>query len=887
MIFVNSSTNIKSMDPINKRHNRRLLKTAILLLFAAAVFWGSKGLWADFFPTTKTVLDNGLTVIITEMPESPSTAVYVLVQAGGATEGKYLGSGLSHFIEHMVFKGTPTRGVGVITSQIQAAGGRINASTDNDHTLFTITVPTAAFDLALDVMADMVGRPVMEAQELEKERDVILSEMRLHDDNPSRIMSKITYQNIYREHPYRHPVIGYPELFKKLSRQDLLDHHRKEYVPNNMILSVAGNVSREDALAKIKKIFGDFPRGNPVTRDLVQEPPQSSPRFYEKYYPTDLAQLSMAFSGIRFSDPDMVALDVLSRILGQNGRSSLYNPLYRDLKLVYGISSEDFTPIDRGVFEVNAELENKNVDAAMAAIWKVLNKVKSNGVGEEELAAAKKSLAREQIFELQTASSVASMRAYDESVAHDEKFSEKYVETIQKITRDDIRNVARKYLIPNTLTVTVLRPLKDQPAVSSSTNEIKKSKPHLTTLSNGARVVVKEDAGLPIVNIRIVWNGGTREEPQDLTGVSQLMASLLSRGTMKHTAKQLSEIADEKGISFGAFSGQNSVGLSVDCLAQDLPEAWSLIDEILHQPVFDAKEMDAVKNDMRAAIRQRSDRISETTLLEMKEVLFQGHPLRFDNNGSLETVDRLNREAVVTLFRKLAVPDHMVVSVYGDVKSDAVLKNVSMIFGHESRHGFDVSKFTPSPLNIPCDKTVRMNKEQAMVMLGFRGLTMFDTDRYALEVLTEILTSPFDGRLFRAVREKEGKAYTVGGDFIPSLDAGFVYLFALTAPDHANEVSSMVREEIEKLKTTSVSDEELKNLKTFMKGQHALSLETNAQKAFMAALDELYGFGYGYEENFDPNIDRVTAADISRVAAKILDTAQSCQVVTVPSEEKP
>jgi zinc protease len=185
--------------------------------------------------TSKVVLDNGLTVLITEMPSSPVVAVYALVKTGSATEGEFLGTGISHFLEHMLFKGTHGRGVGEIAAKIQAIGGEINAATGKDYTIYTITVPFEQFDVALDVLADMLMHSTMEPEEVERERSVIFSEMKMHNDNPDRKIQEIKDKNIYLRHPYRHPIIGYETALAGVTRDDLLEYYRRFYVPDNTI----------------------------------------------------------------------------------------------------------------------------------------------------------------------------------------------------------------------------------------------------------------------------------------------------------------------------------------------------------------------------------------------------------------------------------------------------------------------------------------------------------------------------------------------------------------------------------------------------------------------------------------------------------------------------
>ena len=212
-----------------------------------AKMWFAFGIILFFVPGSASAiealrveLDNGMVVLVAEKPDSPIVAVYGLVKTGSATEGEFLGTGVSHYLEHMLFKGTENRGVGEIAGKIQAVGGSINAATGRDYTIYTINVPYDQFAIAIDILADVLRNATLDPEEAAKERDVILNEMRMHNDNPDRKLSEVTSKNIYLNHPYRHPVIGYEELFKGLTPDSLRQYYKKHYVPNNIVVTIAG-----------------------------------------------------------------------------------------------------------------------------------------------------------------------------------------------------------------------------------------------------------------------------------------------------------------------------------------------------------------------------------------------------------------------------------------------------------------------------------------------------------------------------------------------------------------------------------------------------------------------------------------------------------------------
>ena len=174
----------------------------------------------------KTVLDNGLTVLVTEMPSSPVAAVHVWIRTGSANEGKFIGSGITHFVEHMLFKGTQKRPAGVIPQEVRSLGGYINASTGYDHTVYVLDLPAKHVARAVDLLADMVMAPAFDAAELEREREVIIKEMSMLNDNPERRFNEIVQQAQYQIHPYKFPIIGREDIFRSLTRDDLVEYHR-------------------------------------------------------------------------------------------------------------------------------------------------------------------------------------------------------------------------------------------------------------------------------------------------------------------------------------------------------------------------------------------------------------------------------------------------------------------------------------------------------------------------------------------------------------------------------------------------------------------------------------------------------------------------------------
>jgi len=834
--------------------------------------------------SSKYVLDNGLTVLVNEMPLSPTVSVYALVKTGSATEGKFLGTGITHFLEHMLFKGTHEGGVGELADRLDPVGGSINASTGMDYTVYTVTVPRESFQVALAVVADMMQHAAMDPEEVERERNVIFSEMRMRDDDPGSKLSALTFQSVYLEHPYRHPIIGYKSLLEQVTREDLLEYYRSRYVPNNMILSIAGDIKSSDALSQVKEALGAFKRSYPVTRNLPREPAQISPRHYEEEYPTDLMRLSMSFPSVALLHLDLYALDVLAQILGQGESSRLYTTVYKKLGLVHSITASNYTPMDQGVFIVNGLLEERNLEAAISAILGQIDEIKRKGVLPQELEKAKQQVRAEHILDQQTTASLAYKQALDEAFTGDHQFSKKYVQAIRQVTNEDVRRVAGIYLGDSRLTTVILRPQREKKNEAPAADLARKDGIQKYTLSNGLTVLLREDHALPLIAVQLAANGGTRQEIAEQNGISAMLASLWTKGTERHSSSQIAEITEGIGMQLRGFSGRNSLGLSMQFLTEQLPVALDLLRELIVSPTFPEEEMEKVKENMRVAIRARDDDIFQFTAHVLKETLFLTHPFRLEEGGTIETIDRITRDDIKNYYERLAVPGNMVLSVFGDIAADDVLKDIQKGLGALKNKEVSLRSYQEDPPGETREKSFAMDKQQAMVMFGFHGTSFIDDDRYGMEILSEILGSSFNGRLFMNIRERSGGAYTLGGGFVPGPDAGLVYFYVLTTEEEAESVKEVIKKEIRRLQTELIPDQELAGMKTYLKGMFKASQETNASLAFMTSLDELYGLGFDQYRQYDASIDAVTSGDLQRLAQRYLDLSKAAIVVTRPQK---
>ena len=871
-----------------------IMKRWILIIILFACCAPAPGAWAEesrlgtdaiHISTQKHVLDNGLTVLVTEMPASHSVSLYAMIKTGSTTEGRLLGSGMTHFIEHMLFKGTEKRAVGDISGTIQALGGTINASTSFDYTVYTITVPAGAFDEALDVLSDMLLNARFDPQELEKEREVIIKEMRLRNDWPGYALSQTVFETVYTLHPYRIPIIGYEDLFRKVSRDDLRNYYHNHYTPNNMIFSVAGDINDKEVLAKTDAAFKNFQRGYYVIRNMPEEPLQLSARRYEIEYPTQLTRMSLAYGGVDFLNDDMPVLDVLAMIMGQGQSSRLYQTLFKGKHLVRTISAGNYTPIDKGLFEIEATLDYEKIPETIREIDAQIERIAENGVTAQELEKVKRQVLSQYIGEFQKSGSVAFRTAAEEYMTGDPEFSKRYIDMVKQVSSQDLARAARRYLDPDKRSTVILKPTGVKTAADDMSQNGEVGEIIKKTLPNGITVLLRENHTFPLVTIMVSVMGGTRYETEELNGLSELMSRTWVKGTKSRTADQIASEVESRGAGFGAFSGRNSLGITMSLLSEDLPFGLDLVRETVLEPSFEADTIIKEKELLSTAILGRDDDISNLTMEALQARLFSSPGFRLLSLGTLESVQRITRDDIVAFYRRVCSPGSMVISVYGDIDSAAVFKDIERAFASLKPGGQEKLTFQEQPLTQAQEETVRVDKEQAMVMVGFRGPSIRDEDRYGLQILSGILGSSFSGRMFTQIREELGQAYTLGGSYVPGLDTGLIYFGVQTTPDQIDLVKDRLLKIFKDIQAEPVSDKELRDIKSYIEGTFLMGMETDGEMIFMTSLDELYGLGYANYEDFNAAIEKVGADDIQRLARKYLDLSKAVIITSLPREE--
>jgi len=823
-----------------------------------------------FPPSTaqKWILPNGLIIIVQEDHSAPVASVQAWCSTGSVDEDQHLGAGLSHILEHMLFKGTKTRSANQIAQSIQDVGGYINAYTSFDRTVFWIDVPKDGVNTALEVLTDAMMNSNLPPDEYKKEQEVIRREFAMGMDDPDRMASLLLFATAYQRHPYRFPVIGELEIYNQLTQEQVMQYYKTRYVPNNLTFVVVGDVNGEKVQQQLSDLFNAYPEKSLKPVFIPSEPPQLGRREVHKEFATELTHFSMAWHIPEVTSPDVPALDLLSTILGDGRSSRLYQRVREEAGLAFGISAFSYTPGDSGLFGIDATLDPKKREAAEQLALQIVDEVKQTGVTADELDKAKKITLSQHLGALTTMRGQASDIGSNWLLTRDLNFSRHYLDAVQQVTLDDVKRVAKTYLTENNLTVVSLNPKGSLSGKAELVKPVAAGEVQKFELSNGLRLLVREDHRLPLVGMGAVFRGGLlAETPQD-NGITRLMTKVLLKGTKTRTAEQIANELESVGGSISSEAGNNSFSVSLDVMKPDVKRGVSLLSDVLLNATFPEKAIAREKEIQIAAIQQEEEQLTSVARNIMREALFPQHPYALRSNGSVGAVQHLTQKDLLDFRDRYVVARNGVIYVFGDVKADEIKQLVEQTLGNMKAGALTL---IDAKASMPLAKTTmvesRKDKAQGVIMVGFRGASLSSPDRYALELIDEA-SSDLGSRFFIRIRQQMGLAYYVGASQMQGLVPGLFAFYLGTDPQKLERVRTELLDEIHNLANDGLTPEELQRAKKKLIGQQEIANQSNDAFGYHCALDELYGLGFNYYKQLEYHVNAVTLDDVKKVAAK-------------------
>ncbi len=839
-----------------------------------------------------TVLKNGLTVYILKDDRFPLVSTRLYVKTGSANESPE-DAGISHVLEHMVFKGTQRRPKGAISAEVEAAGGYLNAATSFDYTVYQTDMPSEHWALGIDIVKDMAFHATLDGNELESEKEVILSELQRGQDNPGQRIFKELHTAALQGTPYDHPIIGFEETIKAVTPQSMRQYIAKYYQPQNMLLTVVGNVDVQKVLEMSQMLLGQLQNTTEITpvqpinaADLTHSTVHVQEGAWNKVY------LGMALPVPGLTDVRSVPLDILSMVLGGDATSYLYKKYKYDMQLVDSISVANYGFERVGLLYVTVELEAKNVEAFWQEFTKDMASLTAKSFTDKQLDRAKLQMEDSTHRAKETLSGLASWKGYTELFLGGEQGEKNFLTAMDQVTLHEIQNALDTWFVSQRLHVAVLAPKgtelpdlqgivkKNWPAKKMQKQSADQKNTGETTiidLGQGRTVVLIPDPTLPYTALDFYLSGGNALSGGK-QGLATLTSSVLTSGTQSKSSQEIDVFLAERVASLGAGAGRQVFWLSSKQPSRFNGDMFALIQDVLKHPALSPDEVAREKKNQMAAIHSRDDQPLGYAFSKMAPFFFgEEHPYGFKSLGDIDKVEAYTPQDVAAFWKK-QIAQPWVLSVAGDFDAEEVLAFAQNL-PKPSQAKIEVGAPTWGK-----EKNLEVHvpgRDQAHHMLVFKTVPSDHSDAAALELLQLTLEGQ-SGLLFRELRDNQGLGYSVTANksFLPT--TGYLLFYMGTEPQKVEQAHKGFKEIIVNLQKDLLPEAEVQRAKNQMEGDFYRSNQSLRSRSHEAAMRLTLGHDLDFRKKTIAKAKELTAQDLRRVAQKYLKLEDAYIINVLP-----
>ena len=820
-------------------------------------------------------LDNGQTVVIQEVKSNPIVTIDTWIKTGSINENDE-NNGVSHFLEHLFFKGSTNHAPGEFDKILETKGAITNAATSKDFTHYYVTIPSKDFDLALEMHSDMLLHPLVPRKELEKERKVVIEEIMKDANSPNTLVYDNLVNMLYSDHPYKRKVIGKADIISSIHRDEIMGYYNKYYNPSNMVTVIVGDVDANSAIEKVKSDFNSEYK-KPIKNVYPKEKILTAQQKKVAYFDTQSGYMLIGFRGTKIDDKDSYALDVLSTILGDGRSSVFYRNIKENKQLANTIGAANTGFKDDGIFYISTTFDSEKCEKLQDSIFEEIKNVQKNGVTQSQLQLAKNVIERDTYYERESISNIASEIGYTFVTTDDTKYYETYLDNVKKVTVQDVKDVANKYLGREKSAVSIVLPenckevkvsnitQKTEPAKLVSEN----SNTQKYQLSNGATLLLTPNRVNDIIAISIFAKGG--EFIEHIPGTADLTAAVLTKGSKKYSSVEFAQTMEDNGIKIVPSAKADSFNMTVLTTKNDYEKTLELLNEIINNATLDEFEIEKAKNDELNSIKKSKDVPLNLAVDNYKALIFEGSPYSYSNNILEKNLPRVTKNDVKNYYDKVFYPQNVVISINGNVDKETTIAELTNIFNNKKGEKFDYNKHLVQSLTTEkqaCSKVKDLKTD--WIIMGWQTSGVLNRKDYAtLQVIDSLLGSGMSSRLFKNLRDRDGLAYQLGSQFSPHILKGSFITYIGTNPENLDYAQKRMKEEVFRLKTEFVGSKELQEAKDKLLGHYIIGQETNLDKATTIGWFEVSGRGYEFDEQYSQLINSVTESDIIEVANKV------------------
>ncbi|MEP7382743.1 MAG: pitrilysin family protein [Gemmatimonadota bacterium] len=832
----------------------------------------------------RTVLANGLTVLVHEDHSAPVAAVVTYVKAGYFDESDDV-VGIAHVLEHMYFKGTPGRGVGEVARQTKASGGYLNAATIYDHTSYYAVLPIEGFDAGLAIQADAYANSLIDADELRRELEVIIEEAKRKEDSAGAITTETLFELLHDRHRIRRWRIGREAPLRALRRDQLLGFYRNFYRPSNTILVIAGDVTPEELLPRVRQLYGQLADGAIVRSAGNEETTLPGRRYRERDGDIAETQVAIGWRTPGTRDADTPLLDLAAAVLSSGRASRLYRAV-RERRLASSASAYNYTPTDLGVFVLHAEGPAERAADAARAMWAELCSVRDVGIEAGDLRRAQRLFESRWLRRLETMEGQANFLAEWEALGGWQS-GDDYANRMLSATPEDVRAAVRRHLDPAQASMMVYRPssapvfaknaesvfaaldgapastlpvieLPEAPDIARASAALSVERVHgaisVFRTARGVPILVRRKPGAPIVHLGLYALGGTSLESAEQAGIATLLARTTLKGTGRRSAEVIALETELLGGSITPTVTSDGTGWTLSVAAARVAAGIDLLADVALDPTLPDGAFETERAVALSQLAQLRDDMMRYPIRLATEAAFPSHAYGRGTLGTEESLRATTVEDARAWHAAHVRRAPCVLAVVGDVDAEAVARLLASAFASLE---FEAAPppVMPAWPNTVVQRVESRDKAQTAMALAFSGPSRRDESRIAASMIAGV-ASGLGGRFFDQLRDKQSLAYTVHASSSDRVAAGMFLSYIATSPEREEEARAGLLHEFARLRDDVVTDEELQRARTYALGTHAIAQQSGGN--VLAELVDAWLYGSGIEE-LDRFADRLRA----------------------------
>ncbi len=875
-------------------------------------------------------LENGLDVILHKDTSDPIVAVAIQYHVGSNREkpGK---TGFAHLFEHMMFQESENIGQDQFFSKIQKAGGTLNGGTNTDGTVYYEVVPKNAAEMVLWMEADRMGYLIntVTKSAFANQQDVVLNEKRQRvDNNPYGHNNYVIHKNLFpEEHPYNWQVIGEMEDLFNATVEDVRKFHESFYVPNNATLVIAGDFESAEMKSLVEKYFGEIPSGTQV-EDLDPMPVQlsESKRLCHEDNFAKTPLLTMVWPTVENYNPDAYALDFLSQILGSGKKAPFYKVLVKEKQLTSRARVYNYAMELAGRFTVSIPANaGTSLDEVEQAVYEAFERFEEEGITETDMQKIKAGLETDFYNGISSVLSKSFQLARYNEYAGDPGFILKDIEQIKAVTIEDVNRVYNKYIKDKPFVLTSFVPkghadlnasgcrkahIVEESAdkvfkvaeVMEEEEEIKKtpsafdrsvepekgpdpvlSVPEVwkASLPKDIKVLGIEHHEIPLVQYTLEINGGHLLDPEEKSGVADLLATMLMEGTANKTPAELEEAIDLLGASIWVNAGLESITINVNSLARNMDETVALVREMLLEPRWDEEEFGIAKMKVINNLKRNAASPNYLAYRAFNNLLLgEGSLLATPASGTVESVEKIDLADLKAYYEENFSPSVATLMIVGDVDSEQTKAAFSGLAEAWPEKEVSIPDFNIDTDN-PDSKIYFVDfpgAKQSVIQIGCRYKPEDHFEHYAATVANYKLGGGFNGRLNMILREEKGFTYGARSGFSMNNEYGTFNANSSVRSDATLESVQIFHDAIDDYRK-GIPEEDLQFTKDALLKSQARNYETLWALQGMLREINSYNLPEDYVEREQEILTTMTLEDHKALCRKYMDPEKMYYVV--------